>query len=93
MKAFLFFGIEYGNFYRNVLSRFERIDCMGLRLNILLCCMLACMAGLLKAQTTTYEFLRNDVSARAAAMGGSFVSVLNDPSAVFYNPEIGRAHV
>ncbi len=86
MKAFLFFGIEYGNFYRNVLSRFERIDCMGMRLNILLCCMLACMAGLLKAQTTTYEFLRNDVSARAAAMGGSFVSVLNDPSAVFYNP-------
>lgn len=59
---------------------------MGKRLNILLCCILACMAGVLNAQTTVYEFLRNDVGARAAAMGGSFVSVVNDPSATFYNP-------
>jgi hypothetical protein len=59
---------------------------MGIRLNILLCFMLACTAGVLNAQTTTYEFLRDDVGARAAAMGGSFVSVLNDPSAAMYNP-------
>lgn len=59
---------------------------MRIRLNILLCCIIAGSAGLLNAQTTTYEFLRNDVSARAAAMGGSFVSVVNDPSATFYNP-------
>ncbi len=59
---------------------------MRMRLNILLCCMLAGTAEVLHAQTTVYEFLRNDVSARAAAMGGSFVSVINDPSATFYNP-------
>ncbi len=34
----------------------------------------------------TYAFLRNDVSARAAALNGSFVSMVNDPNVVFYNP-------
>ncbi len=33
-----------------------------------------------------YDFLRNDASARAAAMGGSFVTVTNDPSVLYYNP-------
>ncbi|MBW7887528.1 MAG: type IX secretion system protein PorQ [Bacteroidetes bacterium] len=33
-----------------------------------------------------YNFLRNDVSARASAMGGSFVSMTNDPNLLFYNP-------
>jgi long-subunit fatty acid transport protein len=35
---------------------------------------------------STFDFLRNDVSARAAAMGGSFLIVHNDPNAIFYNP-------
>lgn len=35
---------------------------------------------------TTYSFLRADVSARAAAMAGSFVSILDDPNSIFYNP-------
>lgn len=34
----------------------------------------------------TYAFLRNDVSARAAALNGSFVSMTNDPNVLFYNP-------
>lgn len=34
----------------------------------------------------TYDFLRNDISARASAMGGSFVSMTNDPNLLFYNP-------
>ncbi|MBI3195500.1 MAG: type IX secretion system protein PorQ [Ignavibacteriae bacterium] len=34
----------------------------------------------------TYDFLRQDVSARAAALGGNFVSVSNDPNTIFYNP-------
>jgi hypothetical protein len=34
----------------------------------------------------TYEFLRSDVSARASAMAGSFVSMTNDPNTIFYNP-------
>lgn len=35
---------------------------------------------------TTYNFLRADVSARAAAMAGSFVSIPGDPNSIFYNP-------
>lgn len=40
----------------------------------------------------TYDFLRNDVSARAAAMAGSVVSMNGDPVGMFYNPaSIGTA--
>ena len=35
---------------------------------------------------TAFDFLRNDVSARPAALAGSFVSVTNDPTSLFYNP-------
>jgi len=35
---------------------------------------------------SAYGFLRNDASARAAALAGSFTTVANDPNAVFYNP-------
>lgn len=34
----------------------------------------------------TYEFLRLDMSARAAALGGSFISYYNDADIIFYNP-------
>ncbi len=34
----------------------------------------------------TYKFLRHDVSARAAAMGGSLLTTKNDPNALFNNP-------
>ncbi len=34
----------------------------------------------------TYEFLRIDPSARASALGGSFVSVTDDADVIFYNP-------
>lgn len=34
----------------------------------------------------TYEFLRVDMSARAAALGGTFVSNHDDPNVIFYNP-------
>lgn len=36
--------------------------------------------------TGTYAFLRSDVSARAAALNGSFVSMTADPNVLFYNP-------
>lgn len=40
----------------------------------------------------TYDFLRQDVSARASAMAGSFVSMHGDPAGIFYNPaSIGTA--
>jgi hypothetical protein len=35
---------------------------------------------------TVYNFLRLDVSSRAAALAGSFVSVTEDPNTIFYNP-------
>lgn len=35
---------------------------------------------------STYEFLRLDMSARAGALGGSFVSNNDDPDVIFYNP-------
>jgi hypothetical protein len=38
------------------------------------------------SQSSTYDFLHLDVSARAAALNGSFVSMTNDPNVLFYNP-------
>ncbi len=38
-----------------------------------------------KAQNT-YDFLRLDMSARAGALAGSFVSNNDDPNVIFYNP-------
>ncbi len=35
---------------------------------------------------TVYDFLRNDVGARAAALAGSFSAVQGDPEVLFYNP-------
>ncbi len=37
---------------------------------------------------SAYVFLRNDASARAAALGGSFVSIVNDPNGLFANPAV-----
>ena len=34
----------------------------------------------------TYDFLRLDNGARSAALGGSFVSITDDPGIIFYNP-------
>jgi len=35
---------------------------------------------------STYEFLRIDISPRAAALAGSYVSNSDDPNVIFYNP-------
>ena len=48
--------------------------------------MLGCIATPLAAQQGTFNFLRTDVSARAAALNGSFVSMKDDPNVLFYNP-------
>lgn len=46
-----------------------------------------CLPIVLFAQSSvTYEFLRNEVSARAAGLGGSFVTGIDDPNVIFYNP-------
>jgi hypothetical protein len=38
------------------------------------------------AGTTIFDFLRTDVGARAAALGGSYVTAVDDPNSIFYNP-------
>lgn len=43
-------------------------------------------SNLFAGERPTYQFLQNDVSARASAMAGSFVSMTGDPAAIFYNP-------
>lgn len=43
-------------------------------------------ASLFAQTNSLYRFLRNDASARSAALGGAFVSMPDDPAAVFYNP-------
>jgi hypothetical protein len=42
--------------------------------------------SLFSGELPTYQFLQNDVSARASAMAGSFVSMTGDPAGIFYNP-------
>ncbi|MCL5030470.1 MAG: type IX secretion system protein PorQ [Bacteroidetes bacterium] len=37
-------------------------------------------------QESTYQFLKLDMSARAASLAGSFVSNNDDPDVIFYNP-------
>ncbi|MCZ6776514.1 MAG: type IX secretion system protein PorQ [Ignavibacteria bacterium] len=55
--------------------------------NVLLSVIGILVAESLHAGTNTvYNFLRLDVGARAAGMAGSFVSVMEDPNAIFYNP-------
>lgn len=43
-------------------------------------------ASLTAGERPTYLFLQNDVSARASAMAGSFVSMQGDAAGLFYNP-------
>jgi hypothetical protein len=45
-----------------------------------------CVTVPLFAQQTTFDFLRIDMSARASALNGSFVSMKDDPNVLFYNP-------
>ncbi|MBD3217903.1 MAG: hypothetical protein GF310_06450, partial [candidate division Zixibacteria bacterium] len=42
--------------------------------------------GQAKVATAGAQFLEIGVSARAVAMGGSFTSIADDASAVYYNP-------
>jgi hypothetical protein len=47
---------------------------------------ICCIALPLFAQQATFDFLRIDMSARASALNGSFVSMKDDPNVLFYNP-------
>ena len=54
------------------------------RTTVFLLCISA--TSLVAQDRGTYSFLRNDISARAAGMNGSFVSMTDDPNILFYNP-------
>ena len=59
------------------------------RLLLALSLVLLVMATTASAQKPrVYEFLRNDASARAAAMGGTFATITGDPTGLFYNPAL-----
>jgi len=45
-------------------------------------------AGVNKIGTAAATFLRIPVGARAAGMGSSFVSMMNDPSSLYWNPSV-----
>ena len=44
--------------------------------------------GVKKVGTAAATFLRIPVGARAAGMGSSFVSMINDPTGVYWNPSV-----
>ncbi|MEK7671023.1 MAG: type IX secretion system protein PorQ, partial [Bacteroidota bacterium] len=48
-------------------------------------CVLSC-ATAFAGSNSTYDFLRADVSARAGALAGSYVTMMNDATSIFYNP-------
>ncbi len=60
----------------------------GLREVLIVAWIVSFSAGTLQAAgtTTAFSFLRNDASARAAALAGSFITVADDPNTIFYNP-------
>jgi hypothetical protein len=57
-----------------------------MRIIALLTAIVILAAPILLGQGSTFNFLRTDVSARAAGLNGSFVSMMDDPNVVFYNP-------
>ncbi len=57
-----------------------------MRKYLLLVTTLLILISLTSKAQNTYEFLRLDMSARAGALGGSFVSNNDDPDVIFYNP-------
>ncbi|MBI5472083.1 MAG: type IX secretion system protein PorQ [Ignavibacteriae bacterium] len=44
------------------------------------------LSNLFAANNTVYDFLRTDMSARAGALAGSYVTITNDVTSIFYNP-------
>ncbi len=57
-----------------------------MRSTALLVCLISSLLAPVFAQEGTYDFLRLDTGARAAALNGSFVSMTDDANVLFYNP-------
>ena len=57
------------------------------RARVLLSLLFLSLVSLTSAgERPTYQFLQSDMTARSAAMAGSYVSMQDDPSGIFYNP-------
>jgi hypothetical protein len=69
----------------NIAAKYHRLPSMRTHYFAFL---ILCSLSLSSAQNATYGFLRNDISARAAALNGSFVSMIDDPVGIFYNPTL-----
>jgi len=52
----------------------------------------ALLSGMTKSGTTTAQFLKIQVGARAIGIGGAYVALANDASAIYWNPA-GLIHV
>ena len=63
-----------------------RILPRSLAVMLLVCAWGLVLSPAVFAQRGLYSFLRNDASARSAALAGSFVAVHDDPVSLFYNP-------
>ena len=57
-----------------------------MRLSAIAALLLFLISSLFGQSATTYDFLRNDVSARAAAVGNGFMLLEDDPNLIFSNP-------
>ena len=55
-------------------------------LSVLIMSTAASLQGLDNVGTTAGQFLKIEVGARATGMGGSFVALADDPSALYWNP-------
>jgi hypothetical protein len=83
--------LEYPSWFQYILSTFAstakeyRMKNRLVIVGVSLCLTLVPLA--LRAQSSTvFNFLRNDVSARAAGLAGSVISATDDPTLLFYNP-------
>lgn len=55
-------------------------------LSVFLLCITTVSFGFEKVGTTSFQFLKVLTSARASALGGAYVTLVNSPEAVFWNP-------
>ena len=80
--------VQFLNASRAILLKIEALFCRftGMRPGLVLTVTALLVSADAEAQVSTFSFLQTDVSARAAGLNGSFVSMEDDPNLIFYNP-------
>ena len=69
--------------HANLMRVLRRCSCVGLLLTLTGA---SALRGLDNVATTAAQFLKIDVGARASALGGNFVALADDPTALYWNP-------